>query len=76
MPELTATLEAIREKERKDRVFFAALKGIDLSNVEDRIDRDDDEGTTFADIEARVYGEKGNDLSVFDGLIGVVEEGE
>jgi hypothetical protein len=48
MPEIFATLNAVRENNYDNRKFFAALKGIDL-------DESSGKNTTWEDIKARAF---------------------
>lgn len=50
MPELTAILHALREKEHHHNKFLAAIQGIDLEGNEEK-----QEQVTFEDIKARVF---------------------
>lgn len=51
MPELTATLKALRESQYQERKFLAALQGVDLDESASKSEGQ----TTFEDIKARVF---------------------
>lgn len=55
LPELTAILDAIREKTERDRKFAAALQGVDLS--EDDLSATDE----FEQMKQRVFGTNSED---------------
>jgi hypothetical protein len=59
MPELTSILVALREKQHQDRVFFAALQGVDLEGQSGKSSRN-----AWEDMKARVFsGGKATDSS-------------
>lgn len=51
MPELIATLEAIKKKEHNDKKFQASLKGVDIGEYET-----EKKGSTFDEIRLRAAG--------------------
>jgi hypothetical protein len=51
MPELIATLEAIKKKEHNDKKFQASLKGVDIGEYET-----EKKGSSFDDIRLRAAG--------------------
>ena len=51
MPELIATLEAIKKKEHNEKKFQASLKGVDIGEYET-----EKKGSTFDDIRLRAAG--------------------
>ena len=51
MPELIATLEAIKKKEHNEKKFQASLKGVDIGEYET-----EKEGSKFDDIRLRAAG--------------------
>ena len=52
MPELIATLEAIKKKEHSNRKFQASLKGVDIGEYE----TEEGGGSKFDDIRMRAAG--------------------
>ena len=67
MPELTAILHAVREKEFSNHKFLAALQGV---NLDDAVKNKDQ--TTFEDIKARVFsGGQARDASDILSLQGI-----
>jgi hypothetical protein len=52
MPELIATLKALKKKEHGERKFLASLKGVDLGEYEE----ENEEGSSFEEIELRAAG--------------------
>ena len=51
MPELIATLEAIRKKEHNEKKFQASLKGVDIGEYETET-----EGSKFDDVRLKAAG--------------------
>ena len=51
MPELIATLEAMKKKEHSDKKFQASLKGVDIGEYET-----EKKGSSFDDIRLRAAG--------------------
>lgn len=66
MPELTAILNASREKEHNNNKFLAAIQGINLEESEGK------SHTTFEDIKARVFSggqaKTSNDILSLQGI--------
>jgi len=52
MPELIATLKALKKKEHGERKFLASLKGVDLGEYEE----ENEKGSSFEEIELRAAG--------------------
>ena len=52
MPELIATLEAIKKKDYEEKKFLASLKGVDIGEYEN----DKKGGPSFEDIQLRAAG--------------------
>jgi hypothetical protein len=52
MPELIATLEAIKKKDYEEKKFFASLKGVDIGENEN----DKKGGPSFEDIQLKAAG--------------------
>jgi hypothetical protein len=50
MPELVQTFKAMQKTEEDKRRFLASIQGIDLN------ENKEEEGTTFEDIQRRVFG--------------------
>lgn len=54
LPELTAVLKAVRDKENRDREFQAAIQGIDLNEDSDQSSPQRDGQQIFDDMRARI----------------------
>jgi translation initiation factor 1 (eIF-1/SUI1) len=69
MPELTATLTAIRERENNHNKFLAAIQGIDLDGSESQETKGQKE---WEDIKARVFSggtaKDSNDITSLQGI--------
>ena len=69
MPELTATLTAIRERENNHNKFLAAIQGIDLDGNESQETKGQKE---WEDIKARVFSggtaKDSNDITSLQGI--------
>lgn len=65
MPELTSTIEAMRDVEQRKNKFFAAIQGIDL-------DKDEDQSNAWEDMKARVFSggaaKDANDIVSLQGI--------
>jgi hypothetical protein len=75
LPELEATLNAIREKEDRERRFAASLKGIDLGktdngSVEERLEK------VKLRARARLAGKDPDELALSDIGIATINEEE
>ena len=79
MAELTAILEAMREKEYNEKKFSAAMQGVDLDKQTGRDKRppktaEGKKASTFEDIQARVFSgglaKDANDILALQGSYG------
>lgn len=52
MPELIATLQALKKKDYEDKKFVASLKGVDIGEYQDNKEG----GPSFEDIQLRAAG--------------------
>jgi len=71
MPELLSILKGIRDNEKRQQRFLAAIQGIDLDKEEDSVESQNKEVSTLEQVQARAVARITGDKN----LAGAIESG-